>query len=99
MRLGQGERLRALRDEADEALAGLHGGQMNGLAVQALGGVKLEPLVGAQNIDRTDLRHHIGGDLHHDLVEPRLRVHRLRADFAQPAQQQAWSAVSAPHRV
>ena len=99
MRLGQGERLRALRDQADQALAGLHGGQMNRLAVQALGGVKFKPLVGAQDIDRTHLRHHIGGDLHHDLVEPRLCVHRLRADFAQPAQQQAWSAVNAPHRV
>ena len=99
LRLGQGERLGALRDQADEALAGLHGGQMDGLAVQALGGVKFKPLVGAQHIDRTHLRHHIGGDLHDDLVEPRLRVHRLRADFAQPAQQQARSAVSAPHRV
>ncbi len=97
LRFGEGERLGAAGDEADEALARVHGGQMHGLAIEALGGVKLQPLVGAQHIDRTDLGHHIGGDLHDDLVEPSLCVHRLRADLAQPAQQQAGAAMSATH--
>ena len=50
-----------------------HGGEVDGLALQALGGVEFEPAVGVQHIDRADLGHHVGGDLDDDLVEARLR--------------------------
>ena len=99
MRLGKRQGFGALGDQADEAFAGLHGGEMHRLAVEALRGVEFEPLVRSQDINRTDFGDHIGGDLHNDLVEPRLRIHRLRADFAQPAQQQAGSAENATHQV
>ena len=39
LRLRKGERLGALGDEADEALAGVHRRQMHGLAVKAFCGV------------------------------------------------------------
>ena len=99
LRVGERERLGRLGDQADEAFAGAHRGQMDGLAVQAFGGEELERAVGAQHIDRADLGHHIGGDMDDDLVEPRLRADRLRHDFAEPAQQQTRSAEGAIHVV
>ena len=72
---------------------------MDGFAVQALGGEELERAVGAQHIDRADLRHHVGGDQDHDLVEPRLRADRLRHDLAEAAQQDARTAGSARHEL
>lgn len=99
LRLGERQRLGALGDEADEAFARVHGGLMHGLAIEAFGGVKFETLVGAQHVDGADLGDHVRGDLHHDLVETRLRAHRLRADFAQPAQQKAGAAKSATHQI
>ena len=72
---------------------------MDGVAVEALGGVKLERAVDAQHVDRADLRHHVGGDQHHDLVEAFLRADRLRHDFAEPAQQHARTAERATHGV
>ncbi len=92
LRVGQRQRLGRFGDQADEAFARAHGGEMDRLAVQAFGREELEPAVGAQHIDRADLGHHIGGDMNDDLVEPRLRADRLRHDFAQPAQQQTRSA-------
>ena len=97
LRVGEGERLGRLGDQADEAFAGAHGGEMDGLAVQALGRVEFETPVGAQHIDGADLGHHVGGDMHDDLVEPRLRADRLRHNLAQPAQQQTRSAEGAIH--
>ena len=73
MALGVGERQRLGRrgDQADEALAGAHGGEVDGLAVQAFGGEELERAVAAHHVDGADLRHHVGGDQDHDLVEAR----------------------------
>ena len=88
LRVGERQRLGRLGDQADEAFAGAHRGEVDRFAVQAFGRVELEPAVGAQHIDRADLRDHVGGDVDDDLVEPRLRADRLRHDFAKPAQQQ-----------
>src|SRR5258705_325764 len=74
-------------------------GVVHGLCVQALGGIELEAAVDAQHIDRADLRHHVGGDQHHDLVEAFLRADRLRHHFAKPAQQHARTAERATHGV
>ena len=99
VRLGVGERQRLgrLGDEADEALAGLHGGEMDGFAVEAFRGVELERPVGAHDVDRAHLGDHVGGDQDHHPVEARLRADRLRHDLAEAAQQDARSARSGWH--
>ena len=74
-------------------------GVVHGLRLQALGGVELEPAVDAQHVDGADLRHHVGGDQHHDLVEAFLRADRLRHHFAKPSQQHARTAERATHGV
>ena len=86
-------------DQADEALAGAHGGEVDGFAVEALGGKKLEHAVAAHHIDGADLRHHVGGDENHDLVETILRSDRLRHDLAEAAQQKARTAGSTWHEL
>jgi len=70
---------------------------MHGLAVQTLGGIEFQELVGPEHIDGTDLRDHVGGDMDDDTVQARLCADRLRHDFAEPAQEQTGSAVSAMH--
>ena len=97
--VGERERLGGCGDEADEALGRAHGSEVHRLSVQALGGVEFEAAVAPHDIDRADLGDHVGGDMDHDLVEARLRAHRLRHDFAEPAQQKARSAECAAHRV
>ncbi len=92
LRVGERERLGARRDQADEALARLHRRQMDGLAIQALGGEKLHGPVGAHDIERADFRHHVRGDQDDDAVEARLRGDGLRHDLAEPPQQQTGSA-------
>ncbi len=99
LRIGDVQDLRRLGDEADEAFPGLHRGQVDGGAVETLGGIELERAVGAQHIDRADLRHHVGGDQHHDPVEPLLRADRLRHDLAKPSEQHARAAERAAHHV
>ena len=99
LRVGQVDGARLARDQADQALVRAHHGVVHGVAVEALGGVELERGVDAQHIDRADLRHHVGGDQHHDLVEAFLRADRLRHDFAEPAQQHARTAERATHGV
>ena len=86
LRVGERQRFRLFGDQADQALARCHGGEMDRFAVQALGGVELELAVGARHIDRTDFGDHVGGDMNDDPIETRLRVHRLRHDLAKPAQ-------------
>ena len=88
-----------LGDQADQALALAHGREVDRVRVQAFGGEQLEPAVGAQHIDRADLRDHVRGDQHDDLVEPLLRRDRLRHDFAEAAQKQARTAERATHHV
>ncbi len=93
----QRQRLGLLGDQADKALALAHGGLVHGLAVEALGGVKLKRAVRAQHIDRAYLRDHIGRDQDHDSIEPLLRADRLRHDLPEPAQQDARTAERLPH--
>ena len=86
-------------DQADQALVRAQHGLVHRLLVQAFGGVKLERAVDAQHVDGADLRHHVGGDQHHDLVEAFLRADRLRHHLAKPAQQHARTAERATHDV
>ena len=65
---------------------------VDGVAVQTFGGVEFERAVDAQHVGGADLRHHVGGDQHDDLVEPVLRADLLRHDFAEPSQQDAWAS-------
>ena len=67
-------------------------GQMDGLAVEALGGEQLHGAVGARDVKRAHLGDHVGGDEHDDAVQARLCGDRLRHDFAEPPQQQSRSA-------
>ena len=78
---------------AHEGLVGL----VDGFALEAFGGVQFERAVDAQDVDGADLRHHVGGDQHHDLVEAVLRADRLRHHLAKPAQQHARTAERATH--
>ncbi len=96
--VGEVQRLGRLGDKADEALAGTHDGEVDRLAVEALGGVELESPVDAQHIDRADLGHHVGRDQHHDLVEAFLRRDLLRHHLAEATEQEAGSAECGAHR-
>ena len=96
--VGEGEGLRGRGDEADEAFARAHDGQVDGFPVQALGGEQLEHAIAAHHIDGAHLRHHVGGDLGDDLVETVLRPDRLRHDLAE-AQQKARTAGSTWHEL
>ena len=86
LRVGQRQRLGARGDETDQTLARPHGGQMHGLAVQALGGEQLHRPVGAHDIERADFRHHVRGDEDDDAVQTRLCGDGLRHDLAEPPQ-------------
>ncbi len=99
LRVGQVDGVRLARDEADEAFVGAHHGAVDGFPVEALGGVEFKRAVDPQHVDGAHLRHHVGGDQHHDLVEAFLRADRLRHDFAEPAQQYARTAQRAAHGV
>ena len=57
--------------------------------LQALGGIELEHVVGAQHIDRAHLRDHVGRDEGDHLVEPLLGADRLRHDLAELPQEHA----------
>ena len=85
------------RDQADQALVRTQHRLVHGVALQAFGGVELQRGIDAQHIDRADLRNHVGGDQHHDLVKAFLRADRLRHHFAKPAQQHARTAECATH--
>ena len=72
---------------------------MDGVAVEALGGVEFKRGVDAQHVDRAHLRHHVGGNQHHDLVKAFLRADRLRHHLAKSAQQDTRTAQRAAHGV
>ena len=95
----QVDRVGLARDQADQAFVRAQHGLVHRLLVQAFGGVKLERAVHAQHVDGADLRHHIGGDQHHDLVQALLRADLLRHHLAKPAQQHARTAERATHDV
>ncbi len=99
LRVRQVDRAGLACDQADQAFVGAHHGAVHRFAIEAFGGVELERGVDAQHVDRADLRNHVGGDQHHDLVEAFLRADRLRHDFAKPAQQHARTAERATHGV
>ena len=92
LRVRQRQRLGAGGDEADKALARSHRGQMDRLAVEALGGEQLHRPVGAHDVERAHLGHHVGGDEDDDAVQARLSGDGLRHDFAEPPQQKTRSA-------
>ena len=98
LRVRNRDRLRLARDQADEALAGAHGGEVDRLAVEALGGVELERAVLAQDVDRADLGDEIAGDQDDKPVQPLLRADRRCHDLAETAQQNARSSESASHQ-
>ena len=99
LRVGQRQRFGAGGDKTDEALAGPHGRQMDGFTVEAFGREQLHGAVGAHDIERADLRHHVGGDEDDDAVEARLSCDGLRHDLAKPPQQQTGSARRAHPRI
>ena len=71
-------------------------GLVNGRGIKALGGEQFQQIIGAQQIERAHLGHHVGGDGAHHHVEPGLRVLRLRHDFAQTPKQHtrtSWRAL------
>ena len=95
----QVDRIGLAGDQADQAFVRAQHGLVHGLLVEAFGGVELERAVHAQHVDRADLRHHVGGDQHHDLVQALLRADLLRHHLAKPAQQHARTAERATHDV
>src|ERR1700751_3857476 len=95
--VGEIDRLGLLDHEADEALARIHRGDVDGLRREALRRKELEHAVIARDIDRADLGHDIRRDQAHDPVEASLRTDGLGHQFAQPPEQQARSAESWPH--
>ncbi len=97
LRVGKIERRRLAGDEADKTFVRGQHGAVDGVAVKAFGGVEFEGVVDAQHVDRADLRHHVGGDQHHDLVKAFLSADLLRHGFAEPSQQDAGASRRAPH--
>jgi hypothetical protein len=72
-------------------------GSVHRVAIETFGGVKLKRIVDAQYIDRADLRHHVGGNQHYDLVQSFLGRDLLRHGFAKPSQQDAGASRRASH--
>ncbi len=99
VRLGvrQVQRRRLRGDEADEALMRGQDRLVDSVPVQTFGGVEFKGVVDAQHIGRADLRHHVGGDQHHDLVESFLSADLFGHHFAEPSQQDAGASQRAPH--
>ena len=99
LRVGQVHRIGLAGDEADQAFVRAQDGLVHGLALETFGRVELERAVDAQHVDGAHLRHHVGGNQHHDLVQAILRADRLRHHLAKPAQQHARTAECATHDV
>ncbi len=95
--VGQVDGVRFAGDQADQAFVRAQHGLVDRLPVEAFGRVELERGVDAQHVDGANLRHHVGSDQHHDLVEAVLRADRLRHDLAKPAQQYARTSQRAAH--
>jgi hypothetical protein len=97
LRLGQVDRIGFAGDEADQALVLAQHGLVDRLVLEAFGGVQLERAVDAQHVDGADLRHHVGGNQHDNLVQAFLRADRFRHHLAETAQQHARTAERATH--
>ena len=72
-RVGQVERRALLHDLADQALAGLHPRDVDGLVVEAFRGEEFHLAIGTAQVDRADLRHHRQRDGAHDHIQTLLR--------------------------
>ena len=79
----------------DQAFVRAHHRVVDGLAVEALRGVKLERRVDAQHVDGAHLRHHVAAINDHDLIEAVLRADLFRHHLAEATQQDA-RTTSAP---
>src|SRR5215472_11787243 len=99
LRIRQVDRTCLTGHQADQALVGSHYRAVHGVAIEAFGCIQFERRIDAQHIDGADLRNHVGGDQHHDLVKALLRADRLRHDFAKPTQQHARTTKRATHGV
>ena len=99
LRVVQIERRGLAGDQADQAFMRAQHRAVNGVAVEAFGGVEFERVVDAQHIGRAHLGHHIGRDQHHDLVQAFLCGDLLRHGFAEPSQQDAGASRRAPHEL
>ena len=97
LRLGQVDRIGLARHQADQAFVLAQHGLVDRFALEAFGGVQLERAVDPQHVDGADLRHHVGGNQHDNLVEAFLRADRFRHHLAEPAQQHARTAERARH--
>ena len=89
LRIRQVDRACLAGNQADQALVGAHYRAVHGVAVEAFCCIEFERGIDAQHINRADLRNHVGGDQHHDLIKAFLRADRLRHHFAKPTQQHA----------
>src|SRR5215470_16945855 len=99
LRIRQVDRTCLTGHQADQALVGSHYRAVHGVAIEAFGCIQFERRIDAQHIDGADLRNHVGGDQHHDLVKAFLRADRLRHDFAKATQQHARTTKRATHGV
>ncbi len=99
LRVGEVDGARLAGDQSDQALVRAQHGAMHRVAIETFSGVEFERGIDAQHVDGADLRHHVGGDQHDDLVKAFLRADRLRHDFAESAQQHARTAERATHGV
>ncbi|MNU76403.1 hypothetical protein D3C71_659550 [compost metagenome] len=99
LRIGKIERLGRSGNRADKTLPHFQLCEMHGILVETFGGVKFQHAVGAQHVDRANLRHHVAGNLTDDLVQTVLRFKVLRHHFAQPLEQDARTCGKVSHRV
>ncbi len=86
-RVLQAERFRLVGDQAHKAFTQTQRGDVNGIALEAMGGEKFQRAIVAQHIERAHIGPHIVGDQIDDLVQPVLAGQRFGHGFAQLAQE------------
>ncbi len=87
LRIGKIERLRRAGNLADQAFTHRKRGAVNGFRIKALGCEQLQHAT-ADEIDRGDLAHHVGGNERDQPVEPLLRRTLLGHERAHLAKQE-----------
>jgi len=92
----QVERPAQAHDLADQALAGLHAGDVDGAGVEAFGGEQFHVAAGAAHVEGANFGHHRAGDDPHNDVEARLSRPARGERFANLPQQTALSPNSDP---
>ena len=98
LRIRESERLGLAGDQADEPLAGAHGGEVHRLAIETFGCVEFERAILAQDVNRADFGDEIAGDQDDKPVQSLLRADGRGHHLAEAAQQNARSSESASHR-